>query len=40
MLIPAPAAMRDKLHAANDPERAYKMFGTGEFGLPVMDGMV
>ncbi len=29
-----------RVHAANDPERAYKMFGTGEFGLPVMDGMV
>ncbi|GAA4399033.1 3-hydroxy-9,10-secoandrosta-1,3,5(10)-triene-9,17-dione monooxygenase oxygenase subunit [Tsukamurella soli] len=29
-----------RVHAANDPERAYKMFGTGEFGLPVTDGMV
>ncbi|ADG80420.1 Acyl-CoA dehydrogenase type 2 domain protein OS=Tsukamurella paurometabola (strain ATCC 8368 / DSM / CCUG 35730 / CIP 100753 / JCM 10117 / KCTC 9821 / NBRC 16120 / NCIMB 702349 / NCTC 13040) OX=521096 GN=Tpau_3845 PE=4 SV=1 [Tsukamurella paurometabola] len=29
-----------RVHAANDPERAYKMFGTGEFGEPVMDGMV
>ena len=29
-----------RVHAANDPERAYKMFGTGEFGLPVLDGMV
>ena len=28
-----------RVHAANDPERAYKMFGTGEFGLPVMDGL-
>lgn len=29
-----------RVHAANDPERAYKMFGTGEFGLPVRDAMV
>lgn len=29
-----------RVHAANDPERAYKMFGTGEFGLPVTDSMV
>lgn len=29
-----------RVHAANDPERAYKMFGTGEFGLPVQDSMV
>jgi 3-hydroxy-9,10-secoandrosta-1,3,5(10)-triene-9,17-dione monooxygenase len=28
-----------RVHAANDPERAYKMFGTGEFGLPVDGGM-
>jgi 3-hydroxy-9,10-secoandrosta-1,3,5(10)-triene-9,17-dione monooxygenase len=29
-----------RVHAANDPERAYTMFGTGEFGLPVRDSMV
>ncbi|ONM49538.1 3-hydroxy-9,10-secoandrosta-1,3,5(10)-triene-9,17-dione monooxygenase oxygenase subunit [Nocardia donostiensis] len=29
-----------RVHAANDPERAYQMFGTGEFGLPVNDTMV
>jgi 3-hydroxy-9,10-secoandrosta-1,3,5(10)-triene-9,17-dione monooxygenase len=29
-----------RVHAANDPERAYTMFGTGEFGLPVKDSMV
>lgn len=29
-----------RVHAANDPERAYQMFGTGEFGLPVQDSMV
>ncbi|GAB3489435.1 3-hydroxy-9,10-secoandrosta-1,3,5(10)-triene-9,17-dione monooxygenase [Amycolatopsis cihanbeyliensis] len=29
-----------RVHAANDPERAYTMFGTGEFGLPVQDSMV
>lgn len=29
-----------RVHAANDPERAYTMYGTGEFGLPVKDSMV
>lgn len=29
-----------RVHAANDPERAYVMYGTGEFGLPVQDSMV
>ncbi|GAB2673375.1 flavin-dependent monooxygenase [Saccharopolyspora gloriosae] len=29
-----------RVHAANDPERAYTMFGTGEFGLPIKDSMV
>lgn len=29
-----------RVHAANDPERAYTMFGTGEFGLPVENAMV
>jgi 3-hydroxy-9,10-secoandrosta-1,3,5(10)-triene-9,17-dione monooxygenase len=29
-----------RVHAANDAERAYKMFGTGEMGLSVEDGMV
>ncbi|GAB2749374.1 3-hydroxy-9,10-secoandrosta-1,3,5(10)-triene-9,17-dione monooxygenase oxygenase subunit [Amycolatopsis magusensis] len=29
-----------RVHAANDPERAYVMYGTGEFGLPVENGMV
>ncbi|WP_433627401.1 3-hydroxy-9,10-secoandrosta-1,3,5(10)-triene-9,17-dione monooxygenase oxygenase subunit [Nocardia sp. CA-120079] len=29
-----------RVHAANDPERAYVMYGTHEFGLPVTDGMV
>lgn len=29
-----------RVHAANDPERAYVMFGTGEFGLPITDTMV
>lgn len=29
-----------RVHAANDPERAYVMYGTGEFGLPVRDAMV
>ncbi|GLY69804.1 3-hydroxy-9,10-secoandrosta-1,3,5(10)-triene-9,17-dione monooxygenase oxygenase subunit [Amycolatopsis taiwanensis] len=29
-----------RVHAANDPERAYTMFGTGEFGLRVENGMV
>lgn len=29
-----------RVHAANDPERAYTMFGTDEFGLPVKDSMV
>ncbi len=29
-----------RVHAANDPERAYTMFGSGEFGLPVRDSMV
>jgi 3-hydroxy-9,10-secoandrosta-1,3,5(10)-triene-9,17-dione monooxygenase len=29
-----------RVHAANDPERAYMMFGTGEFGLPVENAMV
>ncbi|RCW44557.1 3-hydroxy-9,10-secoandrosta-1,3,5(10)-triene-9,17-dione monooxygenase [Halopolyspora algeriensis] len=29
-----------RVHAANDPERAYTMFGSGEFGLPVKDSMV
>ncbi|WP_280241235.1 3-hydroxy-9,10-secoandrosta-1,3,5(10)-triene-9,17-dione monooxygenase oxygenase subunit [Nocardia abscessus] len=29
-----------RVHAANDPERAYLMYGTHEFGLPVTDGMV
>ncbi|NUS43300.1 MAG: flavin-dependent monooxygenase [Mycobacteriaceae bacterium] len=28
-----------RVHAANDPERAYQMFGTGEFGLPVEGSM-
>lgn len=29
-----------RVHAANDAERAYQMFGTGEFGLPVENAMV
>jgi 3-hydroxy-9,10-secoandrosta-1,3,5(10)-triene-9,17-dione monooxygenase len=29
-----------RVHAANDPERAYVMYGTGEFGLPVQGSMV
>jgi len=29
-----------RVHAANDPERAYQMFGDGEFDLPVKDTMV
>ncbi|MFD2418892.1 3-hydroxy-9,10-secoandrosta-1,3,5(10)-triene-9,17-dione monooxygenase oxygenase subunit [Amycolatopsis pigmentata] len=29
-----------RVHAANDPERAYTMFGTGEFGLRVENAMV
>ncbi|MFH5206903.1 3-hydroxy-9,10-secoandrosta-1,3,5(10)-triene-9,17-dione monooxygenase oxygenase subunit [Antrihabitans spumae] len=29
-----------RVHAANDPERAYMMFGAGEFGLPISDTMV
>ncbi|NLU82181.1 3-hydroxy-9,10-secoandrosta-1,3,5(10)-triene-9,17-dione monooxygenase oxygenase subunit [Rhodococcus sp. HNM0569] len=29
-----------RVHAANDPERAYTMFGSAEFGLPVTDTMV
>jgi len=29
-----------RVHAANDPERAYVMFGSGEFGLPITDSMV
>ena len=29
-----------RVHAANDAERAYVMFGTGEFGLPVENAMV
>ncbi|WP_370942856.1 3-hydroxy-9,10-secoandrosta-1,3,5(10)-triene-9,17-dione monooxygenase oxygenase subunit [Amycolatopsis sp. cg5] len=29
-----------RVHAANDAERAYVMFGTGAFGLPVENAMV
>jgi 3-hydroxy-9,10-secoandrosta-1,3,5(10)-triene-9,17-dione monooxygenase len=29
-----------RVHAANDPERALKMFGDGEFGQRVQDAMV
>ncbi|MGO4203520.1 3-hydroxy-9,10-secoandrosta-1,3,5(10)-triene-9,17-dione monooxygenase oxygenase subunit [Rhodococcus sp. TAF43] len=29
-----------RVHAANDPERAYVMFGGAEFGLPLTDTMV
>ncbi|CAM2919946.1 3-hydroxy-9,10-secoandrosta-1,3,5(10)-triene-9,17-dione monooxygenase oxygenase subunit [Skermania piniformis] len=29
-----------RVHAANDPERAYQMFGSGAFGLPIADTMV
>ncbi len=29
-----------RVHAANDPERAYVMFGNQEFGLPLGDTMV
>ncbi|MGS2808810.1 3-hydroxy-9,10-secoandrosta-1,3,5(10)-triene-9,17-dione monooxygenase oxygenase subunit [Nocardia sp. MW-W600-9] len=29
-----------RVHAANDPERAYAMYGTHAFGLPVVDTMV
>lgn len=29
-----------RVHAANDAERAYTIFGTHEFGLPVKDAMV
>lgn len=28
-----------RVHAANDPERAYVMFGNGEFGVPQSGGM-
>ncbi len=29
-----------RVHAANDPERAYVMYGGSEFGLPIADTMV
>ncbi|NLG46636.1 3-hydroxy-9,10-secoandrosta-1,3,5(10)-triene-9,17-dione monooxygenase oxygenase subunit [Gordonia sp. (in: high G+C Gram-positive bacteria)] len=29
-----------RVHAANDPERAYQAFGNGEFGIPIGDTMV
>ena len=29
-----------RVHAANDAERAYVMFGNQEFGLPLGDTMV
>jgi 3-hydroxy-9,10-secoandrosta-1,3,5(10)-triene-9,17-dione monooxygenase len=29
-----------RVHAANDPERAYVAFGNGEFGIPIGDTMV
>ena len=29
-----------RVHAANDPERAYLIFGNDEFGLPPDDTMV
>ncbi|WP_440713289.1 3-hydroxy-9,10-secoandrosta-1,3,5(10)-triene-9,17-dione monooxygenase oxygenase subunit [Gordonia sp. FQ] len=29
-----------RVHAANDPERAYVAYGNGEFGLPIGDTMV
>jgi 3-hydroxy-9,10-secoandrosta-1,3,5(10)-triene-9,17-dione monooxygenase len=29
-----------RVHAANDPERAYLIFGNHEFGLPPQDTMV
>jgi 3-hydroxy-9,10-secoandrosta-1,3,5(10)-triene-9,17-dione monooxygenase len=29
-----------RVHAANDPERAYLIFGNHEFGLPPGDTMV
>ncbi|MGP4019632.1 3-hydroxy-9,10-secoandrosta-1,3,5(10)-triene-9,17-dione monooxygenase oxygenase subunit [Saccharopolyspora sp. 5N708] len=29
-----------RVHAANDQERAYTMFGSGEFGVPIKDSMV
>jgi 3-hydroxy-9,10-secoandrosta-1,3,5(10)-triene-9,17-dione monooxygenase len=29
-----------RVHAANDPERALKMFGDGEFGDKVQDAML
>jgi 3-hydroxy-9,10-secoandrosta-1,3,5(10)-triene-9,17-dione monooxygenase len=29
-----------RVHAANDPERAYVIFGNNEFGLPAGDTMV
>ncbi|EGD53905.1 3-hydroxy-9,10-secoandrosta-1,3,5(10)-triene-9,17-dione monooxygenase oxygenase subunit [Gordonia neofelifaecis] len=29
-----------RVHAANDPERAYQAFGNGEFGIPITDTMV
>ncbi|MFW0787029.1 3-hydroxy-9,10-secoandrosta-1,3,5(10)-triene-9,17-dione monooxygenase oxygenase subunit [Gordonia sp. CPCC 206044] len=29
-----------RVHAANDPERAYVAFGNGEFGIPIGDSMV
>jgi 3-hydroxy-9,10-secoandrosta-1,3,5(10)-triene-9,17-dione monooxygenase len=29
-----------RVHAANDPERAYTMYGSGQFGLPITDTMV
>ena len=29
-----------RVHAANDPERAYLIFGNHEFGLPPADTMV
>jgi 3-hydroxy-9,10-secoandrosta-1,3,5(10)-triene-9,17-dione monooxygenase len=28
-----------RVHAANDPERALLLFGKGEFGIPVKDGL-
>ena len=29
-----------RVHAANEPERAYLIFGNNEFGLPPQDTMV
>ena len=29
-----------RVHAANDPERAYLIFGSDDFGLPPQDTMV